>query len=99
MYIVVEQWRRKGGIKCELSGGGSPRHLNTFSNLVYDCCPLHTYQYMLCIVAIVHCIHIVSAITTVSFGDLVTLHRSTLQDFDDRGSLTRRKNYTDQIDK
>ena len=32
VYIIIEQWRRKGDyIKCELIGGVSPRHLNTFS--------------------------------------------------------------------
>ena len=36
-------------IKCELIGGGLPRHLNTFSNLFIVA--VH-YQYMLCIVAI-----------------------------------------------
>ena len=29
--------------------GGSPRHSNTFSTLVYCCCTLHTYQYIICI--------------------------------------------------
>ena len=36
-------------IKYELIGGGSPRHLNTFSNL-YIVTVHYTYQYMLCIV-------------------------------------------------
>ena len=29
-------------IKYEMVGGGSPRHLNTFSNLFCCCCTLHT---------------------------------------------------------
>ena len=31
-----------GDIKCELIGGGSPRYLNTFSNLFIVGCTLHT---------------------------------------------------------
>ena len=42
-------------IKCELTGGGSPRHLNTFSNLFIVV--HYTSQHMLCIVAIVDCTH------------------------------------------
>ena len=38
-------------IKCELMGGGSPRHLNTFSNL-FIVAVHYTHQYMLCIVAV-----------------------------------------------
>ena len=34
-------------IKCELTGGGSPRLLNTFSNMFDVGCTLHTNQYML----------------------------------------------------
>ena len=33
-------------IKCELIGGGSPRYLNTFSNL-YIVAVHYTYQHML----------------------------------------------------
>ena len=44
-------------IKCELIGGGSPRHINTFSNLLIVGWPLHTYKDMLCIVAILDCTH------------------------------------------
>ena len=40
-------------IKCELIGGGFPRHLNTFSNS-FIVAVLYTHtKYMLCIVAIV----------------------------------------------
>ena len=35
-------------VESELIGGGSSRHLNTFSNCLFCCCSLHTYQYMLC---------------------------------------------------
>ena len=60
-FCIGEQWRRSGGL-CQvwMIGGGSPRHLNNFSNflLLYCCCTLHTYQYMLCIVAIVDCTHV-----------------------------------------
>ena len=41
-------------IKCELMGGGFPSVLNTFSNL-FIVAVHYTYQYMLCIVAIVDC--------------------------------------------
>ena len=44
-------------IKCEQIGGGSPTHLNTFSNLfivVVDY--THVYQHVLCIV--VDCTHV-----------------------------------------
>ena len=43
-------------IKFELIVGWSSRYLNTFSNICC-CCILHTYQYMLCIVAIFDCTH------------------------------------------
>ena len=39
-------------IKCEVIGGGSPRHLKPFSNLKL-LAALHTYQYTLCMVVIV----------------------------------------------
>ena len=42
---------------CELIGGGSPRHLNSFSNLkniyIYFVAEHYTHQYTLCIVAII----------------------------------------------
>ena len=44
-------------IKCELIGGGSLRHLNTFSNL-FIVAEHYTHQHMLCIVAIIDCIHV-----------------------------------------
>ena len=40
-------------VKCELIGGWSSRHLNTFSNFFVDGCTQNTYHYMLCIVVIV----------------------------------------------
>ena len=43
-------------ITCELIGGESPRHLNTFSNLFVVA--THSHQYMPCIVAIVDCTHV-----------------------------------------
>ena len=45
LYIIVEKWRTTS--KCELSGGGPPRHLNTFSNL-FIVAVHFTHQYMLC---------------------------------------------------
>ena len=42
---------------CKLIGGGSPRHLNTFSNL-FIVAVHYTHQHMLCIVAIVDCTHL-----------------------------------------
>ena len=59
-YTIVEQWRRKEDyIKCELIGGGSSTHLNTTSKLFFIVgCILHTYQCMLCIVAIDDCTHL-----------------------------------------
>ena len=44
-------------IKCELIGGGPPRHLNTFSKL-FDVAVHYTYQYTLCIVAMIDCNHV-----------------------------------------
>ena len=41
-------------IKCELIGGGSPRHLNTFSNLFITAVH-YTTCYIICIIAIVDC--------------------------------------------
>ena len=49
----------KDYIKRELIDGGSPRYLNTFSNLYIVGCTLHTYQYMLCIVDCTHVHHVV----------------------------------------
>ena len=43
-----------GDIKCELIGGGSPRYLNTFSNLFIVGCTLHN-QHSVCIVAMYCC--------------------------------------------
>ena len=62
-------------IKCKLICEGSTKHLK---QLVYCFCTLHTYQHMLCIVVIVDYPHGGSA--TVSFEDLATLHRRTLQE-------------------
>ena len=45
-------------IKCELVGGGSPRHLNTFSNLFIVAVHYTHIQYMLYIAAIVDCTHV-----------------------------------------
>ena len=45
-------------IKCELIGGVSPGHLNTFSNFFYFGYTLRTYQYLPCLVAIVDCNHV-----------------------------------------
>ena len=45
-------------MKCELIGGVSRRHLNTFSNLFVVGCTLHTYQYLLCVIAVVDCTHV-----------------------------------------
>ncbi len=40
--------------KCELSAGGSPGFLNTFSNL-FIVAVHYMYQHMLCVVAVVDC--------------------------------------------
>ena len=63
-------------IKHELSGGGSPRHLNTFYNL-FIVVVYYTHQYIRYIVAIVDCTLVGSA--TTSFKNFVTLHWITLQ--------------------
>ena len=46
-FVVVCVYQRSGGevedyIKCELIVGGSPRYLNTFSNL-FNCCLCSTH--------------------------------------------------------
>ena len=47
VYIIVERAVEvEDYIKCELIGGGSPRHFNTSSNHFIVGCTLHTYQYM-----------------------------------------------------
>ena len=65
---------------CEMSGGGSPRYLNTFSNLVIvavhythinTCSPLQNIRNTLYLVSIVDCTHNGSATDS--------LHRRTLQ--------------------
>ena len=48
-------------IKCELVGGVSLRHLNTFSNL-FIVAVYYTYQYLLHIGAIVDCTHVYHAV-------------------------------------
>ena len=52
-------------IKCELIGGGSPRHLNTISNLyivaVHFTYNNTCYVLLLCMAAIVDCTHVGSA--------------------------------------
>ena len=86
VYIIVEQWRRGGGLlKCELVGG------LTLSNL-FCCCTLDrhingvpimdtmlsNYQNTpLYLVSVVDCTHVGSAMA--SFEELVALHRRTLQ--------------------
>ena len=67
LYIVVEQ--NGGLLKCELIGGGL-RHLHIF--YLFCCFPLHMYQHMLCVAAIVGCTYVGSA--TASFKVLVTLY-------------------------
>ena len=63
-------------IKCELIGGVSPRHLNTFTPAIHAMyCSIN--RLYLIFFAIVDCTHVGSA--TASFEDLVTLHRRTLQ--------------------
>ena len=74
-------------IRCEGIGGGSPRHLNTFSDLFIvavhythnNTAAIKLYKVldMPYLASIVCCTHIRSA--TASFEDLVTLHRRTLQ--------------------
>ena len=51
--------------------------LDIYTLFNYCFCALHTYQHMLCIVAIVDCTLVGSAIA--AFTDLVMLHRRTLQ--------------------
>ena len=60
-------------IKCELSDGGSPRHLNTFSNLfiVAGHYTLTSSRY--------YCRLPNIELVTASFKALVSLHRKTLQ--------------------
>ena len=50
--LWLSSGEKEDQIQCELIGGGSYRHFNTFTNLfVYFIVAVHyTYQYMLCIV-------------------------------------------------
>ena len=50
---VILCWAMEDYNKCKLSGGGSPRHLNTFSNLFLLLYTTHISTHYVCIVAIV----------------------------------------------
>ena len=61
--------------KCELIGGGSSRHLNTFSNFFFLIvgCTLHTHQYTLYIAAIGDCTHVHHVLHIRTYHNLVAI--------------------------
>ena len=58
-------------IKCELIGGGSPRHLNTFSNLLIVAVH-YTNQHMLCIGVILYTysVHMYTMLSTSKYQNI-----------------------------